>query len=159
MPTADAKGLKRAASYDPDSGVSDPREADPTNRIGSGLLLAMLLPARFGAPGTAPLRCFGYPAEDSLLQLSANARPRSGAGPDNRRMNVLEACLNHWYGDASRVEVRDQLQLTLCTLVGAVDNSDPDRRQPVWNVMRPALQTRYDPAVGQRERRLNGHMT
>ena len=159
MPTADAKGLKRAASYDPDSGSSDPREADPTNRIGSGLLLAMLLPERFGVPGTAPLRCFGYPPEDALLQLSANARPRSGAGPDNRRMNVLEACLNHWYGDASRVDVRDLLQRTLCIMVGAVDKVDPERRQPVWDMIRPALQTHYDPALGRRERRLNGAMT
>ena len=129
-----------------------------TNRVGSGLMLAMLLPEKFGVPGLPPLRCFGYPADAALLQLSNDPRPRSGTGPDNRRMNMLEALLNHWYGDANRIDVRDLLQQTLVALNVVMENIDPYRGQPVWSVIRLALQTPVVPALGQRERGHHGAM-
>ena len=159
MPTADAAGLRQAAQFDPASGQGVAREPDVTNRVGSAMLLAMLLPERFGVPGTAPLRCFGYPPEDALVQLSATACPRSGHGPDNRRQNVLEACLNHWQGDSDRLHLREKVLVAQCAVSCAIDSVDPYRRDPVWMVIRSALQRHDLPRqLGRRPRGLDGNM-
>ena len=73
-------------------------------------------------------------------------------------MNMLEALLNHWYGDANRIDVRDLLQQTLVALNVVMENIDPYRGQPVWSVIRLALQTPFVPALGRRERGHHGAM-
>ena len=147
-----------AARYDPASSQCDPREADPSNRAGSGLMLAMLLPQRFGVPGFPPLRCFGYPADPALLTLSPKPNPPSGKGPCNRRMNMLEALMNHWANDPLRADVRDLLQQTMCTFQVSLSLVDPNSQVPVWRLTRTALQTVHLPALGRRERGLHGNM-
>ena len=158
QPTEDAEALRVAARYDPASSQCDAREADPGNRPGSALMLAMLLPQRFGVPGFPPLRCFGYPADPALLTLSPKARPKSGSGPDNRRMNMLEALLNHWANDPLREDVRDLLQQTMVTFSVSLSVVDPHSQVPVWRLTRTALQTVHLPALGRRERGLHGNM-
>ena len=159
MPTADAAGLRQAAQFDPASGQGVASEPDVTNRVGSAMLLAMLLPERFGVPLTAPLRCFGYPPEDALVQLSATACPRSGHGPDNRRQNVWEACLNHWQDEWGAYVLREKVLVAQCAVASAIDYVDPHRRYPVWMVIRSALQRHDLPRqLGRRPRGLDGNM-
>ena len=119
---------------------SQARQAKPSIRAGSGLMLAMLLPLQFGVLGCPPVKSFGYPVAAALTMLRSDAPRRSGICPDNRRMQMLEALLSHWRDDAERGEVCDLLRETLMTLSHAMDLADPPGELSVGSVIRLALQ-------------------
>ena len=151
--------LQGAARYSPDDGHGDEREADVGNRAGSALLLAVLLPHVFGIPGAGPLRVCGWPPPVSLTNISNRPRPRSGQGPDNRRMNVWEALLNYWQSYPVMQDHRDLLLDVLVRFRVAVDVVDREWELPVWMLPRDALQARdISLPLGRRPRGSNGDM-
>ena len=134
--------MQQAARHDVRAGQGDDREADAGNKAGSALMLAVLLPHVYGVPSAGPLRVCGWPPPQSLTHISSNPQPRSGRGPDNRRMNVWEALLNHWQGDSEMAELRDLLSHTLCTFRTGVDFLAADD-EPVWRLPRLVLQGNF----------------
>ena len=141
-------GLAYAARHDPRVGRGDDREADASNRAGSALMLAVLLPHVYGVPWAGPLRVCGWPPPESLTSISLS--PQSSQGADNHRQNVWEALLNHWQGDREMEELRDLLQSTLLTFRTGVDllvGSD----EPIWRLPRIVLQSTVTPALGRRQ--------
>ena len=157
QPEASRKALMEEARYELESGSCDPYECDPGNRNGSAMMLAMLLPKRFGVPDALPLKCFGYPAPDALLVISAKARPKSSRGPDNRRQNVWEACEKFWFDKPHLQHVRELLQSTVCQVAFALDCEDPDHKVPVSRIIRKTLQTEVTQALGRAPRGTTGN--
>ena len=150
--------LCQSARYDPSAGYGAPEEADVGNRVGSAFVLAALLPEVFGIPNSAPWRSIGYPTRPDLRRLTMAARPPSGRGVDNMRMNVLETLLNAWQHNPEVAEVRDALSESLIDLRLAMDVVDPDRVHPPWMIVRRALQTPVMRPLHQRPRGMHGHV-
>ena len=150
-------GLAHAARHDTRAGQGDDREADAGNKAGSALMLAVLLPHVYGVPSAGPLRVCGWPPADSLTHISSSPTPQSSRGPDNRRMNVWEALLNHWADDNEMAELRDWLHHTLITFRTGIDLLAL-HHEPVWRLPRLVLQRNFPSGIGHRERGLHGHM-
>ena len=148
-------GLPYAARHEPRAGQGDDREADVANRAGSALMLAVLLPHVYGVPSAGPLRVCGWPPPESLTYISLS--PQSSRGPDNRRMNVWEALLNHWQGDHAMEWHRDLLAHVLVTFRMGIDLLVGDH-EPIWRLPRLVLQRDVPGAIGHKERGLHGHM-
>ena len=149
--------LPLAARHDPEAGQGDDREADATNRAGSALMLAALLPHVYGVPRAGPLRVCGWPPPDVLTNISDVVLPRSSQGPDNRRMNVWEALLNHWQDDTDMQWHRDLLYDTLIKFNTAIELVvDRDRVLRVWCLPRRSLQAHVSPGLGMRVRGMHG---
>lgn len=132
---------KERGRYDPAVGRGRPEEEDSGNMAGSALLLAMLLPAQFGVPGAPCLEILGVPVP-SVLTFVSQRRPKSGAGVDNRRANVIEGLLNDWQHVAAESELgmlRRGLLQTWKAMRLAVDAID-DGEKRVYEIVRPCLQ-------------------
>ena len=152
------ESLRNLGGHDPQAGRGDDREADATNKAGSSLMLAALLPRVYGIETAGPLRIFGVPPPNCLTTISST-RARSGKGPDNRRMNAWEALLNHWQDIPSMENLRDLLLQTLVEMNLAIElQVDPDYAKLVWQMPRPALQCSVTLPIGHRERGLFGGM-
>merc|ERR1719460_847707 len=89
------------------------------------LMLAMLLPDRFGVPGAPALNIFGVPPPMTVLQISSH-RARSSVGADNRRTNAIEGLLNYWK-DVDE-PIRPMLLETWVLVGRAVEIADPFHR-------------------------------
>jgi hypothetical protein len=152
--------LRRLGAHDPQAGRGDDREADASNKAGSALMLAALLPRVYGIETAGPLRIFGTPPPECLTVISAT-KAKSGRGPDNRRHNVWEALLNHWQHEPTLRHVRDLLLETLYGMRIVIEmDVDRENTMLVWQLPRPALQCPVsDVPVGNRERGLFGNMT
>ena len=120
-------------------------------------MLTVLLPHVYGVPGVAPLRVCGWPPDECLTLISSNPAPRSGQGPDNRRMNVWEALMNHWQDDNQMADLRDLLYHTLMIFRTGVDFLRLEK-EPAWKVPRNVLQQELPAGLGHRQRGLHGNM-
>ena len=152
-----AYGLPHAARHDTRAGQGDDREADAGNKAGPALMLAVLLPHVYGVPSAAPLRVCGWPPQDYITRICSKPAPRSGDGPDNHRMNIWEALMNHWLTDHRMVKVRELIYVILVGFRTGIDLLDLGG-QPAWKVPRQVLQLDVQKGLGNRERDLHGNM-
>jgi hypothetical protein len=75
------QNLRQAAVYDPIHGLGIRSEWDANNEAGSCLILAMVLPERFGVPGAPALMIFGKDPPVSVISIS-DMPATSSRGPD-----------------------------------------------------------------------------
>jgi hypothetical protein len=110
--------------------------------VGSALFLAAALPEIYGVPGSAALRCFGFPLPASLLSLSPARNNLGVSVVDNRRHTVWVTVLTHWRedDDCKCKNERDLLQAALAAMRLAVDSIAQPQHGLGWQVARLALQ-------------------
>ena len=92
-PTGDS--ARQAAKWAPGK-----KFRDWENTAGSGLCLAMLMPAKFGISGVRPVReAFDVSVREwcaKQLSFISPSRQRSSHGINNRRANIIEGLLNYF---------------------------------------------------------------
>ena len=108
---------------------------DAGNGPGSILMLAMLLPERFGVPGARPLSIL--PPNDGIIEIS-QVPAKSSRGADNRRTNFLEGLLHPTHGSPDR-ELRQHILFTWAMMSWAESIVNFDRKQRVYEMCRPCF--------------------